>query len=82
MLTYWFYFVIWIVLMIVVAFIFAMRDVIRNLAFRSRMRRSRAKGWRPGRCLKCGYDTRANEQRCSECGETLPVVRVPPRKLL
>ena len=82
MLSYGFYFVIWIIVMILVAFVFAMRDAILNAAFRWRMRRSRAKGWRPGRCLKCGYDTRANSERCSECGELLPVVRVPPRKLL
>lgn len=82
MLSYGFYFVIWIIVMILVAFVFAMRDAILNAAFRWRMKRGRAKGWRPGRCLKCGYDTRANSERCSECGELLPVVRVPPRKLL
>jgi hypothetical protein len=72
----------WLIAMIVGAVIWAVRDAIRNTLFRWRMRRSRAKGWRPGRCLKCGYDTRANSERCSECGELLPVVRVPPRKLL
>ena len=82
MFSYWAYFLLWIILMILVAFVFATRDALRNALFHWRMKRSRAKGWRPGRCLKCGYDTRANSERCSECGEQLPVVRVPPRKLL
>jgi hypothetical protein len=59
-----------------------LRDVVINLRFRWRMRRLRAKGWRPGKCLKCGYDTRANAERCSECGEPVALLRPPPRQLL
>jgi hypothetical protein len=72
----------WFVGIFVAAIVLATRDAIRLALFRSKMRRSRDKHWRPGRCIKCGYDIRANTTRCSECGEVLPVVRVPPRKLL
>jgi hypothetical protein len=39
-----------------------------------RVRRSilRRRASRIGRCVRCGYDIRANCGRCSECGEPLP----------
>ena len=59
----------------------ALWDLLRDLAFRWRMRGYRACNWKPGSCLKCGYDVRANVERCSECGEPVATLRPPPRAL-
>jgi hypothetical protein len=81
--AYRFILLIWAVMLLVAAAVWAMRDAIRDMRFRWRMRKHRiAKGWRPGKCLRCGYDIRANESCCSECGQPIVALRPPPRKLL
>jgi hypothetical protein len=68
---------------LLVALIPVLRDLAWKIKFRWRQQSHQmATGWRAGRCMRCGYDIRANESRCSECGEPIMTLRPPPSKLL
>jgi hypothetical protein len=45
--------------------------------YRGLLRRERRRRERLGLCLYCGYDLRASNERCPECGEPVPAMRCP-----
>lgn len=69
------------VVMVIAAGIWAMWDGLHDLRIRWRLRRHQMRH-APGHCTRCGYDIRANLDRCSECGEPVKKIAPPPASLL
>ena len=55
--------------------LFLVAVLLRSMQFSTRLEDQRGMRWARRECIQCGYDLRANDDRCPECGATPPDAR-------